>query len=110
MGFRKQLEQQLKSCVFTASLSNLINGTAVGYFKRFRGLKQGDPSSPCSFVLIMEALSQLMKRVMSGELIKWWKIASIRSIERRYPTCYLQTINYCSAKPLKIKWHILCGN
>nr|GEW22281.1 hypothetical protein [Tanacetum cinerariifolium] len=40
----------------------LINGERVGYFKWGRGLRQGDPISPCLFTLVIEVLNLLIKK------------------------------------------------
>ena len=50
----------------TARFSVLINGTSSGFFQSSRGLRQGDPISPYLFVVVMEALSCLVKRAVNG--------------------------------------------
>ena len=66
MGFRKKWIRWIKWCVSTARFSVLINGTSLGFFQSFRGIRQGDPISPYLFVVVMEALSCLIKRVVNG--------------------------------------------
>ena len=66
MGFRKKWIRWIKWCVSTARFSVLINGTSSGFIQSSRGLRQGDPISPYLFVVVMEALSCLVKRAVNG--------------------------------------------
>ena len=62
-GFSAKWHQWIFSCVSTARFSILVNGCLSGFFPSIRGLRQGDPLSPLLFLLVMEALSCMMKRV-----------------------------------------------
>ena len=45
----------------------MIDGSIVGFFKSFRGLRQGDPFSPYLFIVGMESLLVLIeKAVLKG--------------------------------------------
>ncbi|XP_028081835.1 uncharacterized protein LOC114283208 [Camellia sinensis] len=50
-------------------MSVLVNGTLAGYFQTFWGLRQGNPLFPLLFILVMEALSRLLSRVVQGGLL-----------------------------------------
>ena len=69
MGFGSKWIRWINWCISTATFSVLINGSPSGFFRSFRGLRQGDPLSPYLFVIGMEALSCLLKRAVEGNFI-----------------------------------------
>lgn len=47
----------------------MVNGSPHGFFGIFRGLRQDDLLSPLMFVIVMKALSKMMKElVMKGSI------------------------------------------
>lgn len=55
------------SCISTSSLFVLLIGERLNPFLPFRGIRQGDPFSPCIFILCMEYLAWLIQEeVLSG--------------------------------------------
>lgn len=68
MKFPLLWRKWIMTCVSNASASILVNGSPSTPFKLQRGLRQGDPLSPFLFVLIVEALNQLIKKVTSLHL------------------------------------------
>ncbi|XP_058775212.1 uncharacterized protein LOC131649467 [Vicia villosa] len=63
-GFGKRWMKWMKSCIFSSHMSVLVNGSSTKEFKVQRGLRQGDPISPFLFVIDMEGLSALMKKLV----------------------------------------------
>ena len=68
MGFGSKWISWINWCISTASFSVLVN-SSTGFFRSSRGLRQGDPLSPYLFVIGMEALSCMLKRVVEGNFI-----------------------------------------
>ncbi|CAK8563361.1 unnamed protein product [Lathyrus sativus] len=57
-------------------MSIMINESATIDFKVSKGLRQVDPLSPFLFILVMEVLTQLLKKSKSSDLYKGFKVSS----------------------------------
>ena len=57
-------------CVYSASMSILLNGSPLKPFKMEKGLRQVDPLSPYLFILISEALVCLLRKAEDLNLIE----------------------------------------
>ena len=68
-GFGSKWISWINWCISTASFFVLFNGSSTSFFRRSRGLRQGDPLSPYLYVIGMEALSGLLKCVVEGNFI-----------------------------------------
>ena len=82
MGFGQRWINWVRWCISTTNFSVLINGTPLGFFRDIKGLRQGDPLSPYLFILVMEALSQLLFRARSGGFIEGFKVGSNSGVGR----------------------------
>ena len=69
----------LKTCVTTVHFSVLVNGSPTGFFDSSRGLRQGDPLFSLLFLLIMEVLSRILKKIEEGGLIQGFRVGPINS-------------------------------
>ena len=70
MGFGVQWRAWILECLSPASFSIMINGSPKGFFSASRGLCQGDPLSPFLFVVVGEALSQMIYAGANANLIQ----------------------------------------
>lgn len=74
MGFDDNWNNWMKSYAFSSHMSVLFNGSTTKDFKVERGFQKGDSLSPFLFVLVMEFLSGLMKKVVERGEFKGFKI------------------------------------
>jgi hypothetical protein len=70
MGFGIRWRRWIEACIASVQFSVVINGYPEGFFTNSRGLRQGDPLSPLLFLLVMEVLSRMLKKVESEGLIR----------------------------------------
>ena len=84
--------------------SILINGSPKDFFGSSRGLRQGDPLSSLLFVIVMEALSQLLDgAVLVGHISRF--IVGPRSHTPVMVSHFLyadDTLIFCDALPSQI--------
>nr|KAJ0216241.1 hypothetical protein LSAT_V11C300125010 [Lactuca sativa] len=73
---KKSKEKMLlfKSCLKTATLSVLVNGSPTKEFGMGRGIRQGDPLSPFLFLIAMEGLNIVMKEACAKGIFKGTRI------------------------------------
>ena len=100
MGFGSKWLGWMWRCISIAKFSVLVNGVLTRFFPSTKGLRQGDPLSPFLFVMGMEVLSALIRRVVEGGFLSR---CSIR--EGRRPTLNIShlffvddTVVLCEAK------------
>ena len=74
MGFGTKWVNWVRWCISSTYFSILFNGSPVGFFQSSRGLRQGDPLSPFLFILAMEALSSILKRVLQGGFLEGFMV------------------------------------
>ncbi len=68
-GFPLKWRRWISYCISTVRFSILINGSLEGFFGSSSGLRQGYSLSPLLFVIVMEALSRMIIKVVEGGLL-----------------------------------------
>lgn len=66
MGFGVKWRSWIFYCVRLVRYFVLINGNPKGFFHSLRGLRQSDPLSPLSFIMVSEVLSKMIRKVEIG--------------------------------------------
>lgn len=74
-GFHDKWVSWLMKCITTVSYSFLLNGTAKGFVKPERGIRQGDPLSPYIFILCSEVLSGLCTKAQNDGKLTGIRVA-----------------------------------
>ena len=69
MGFGSKWVGWMWSYLSSAKFSVMVNGVPTGFFPSTKGLRQGDPLSPYLFVMGMEVLDVLIRRVVEGSFL-----------------------------------------
>ncbi|CAL1385032.1 unnamed protein product [Linum trigynum] len=76
LGFDEKWIKLIMSCVSSVSYAVLVNGHKSHFFKPGRGLRQGDPLSPCLFLLCSERLSAIVNKYEKEGKIHGIKISN----------------------------------
>ena len=100
MGFGSKWILWIRTCISTVRFSIMVNGSPSGFFGSSRGIRQGDPLSPLLFLLIMEVLSRMLRRMEAG-LIRGFKVGNL--VENDLSVSHLlfadDTIVFCDVDP-----------
>jgi len=70
LGFCEQWIAWIKSCLESATVSVLVNGSPTKEFVPSKGLRQGDPLAPFLFLIAAEGLAGVVKNVVMSDLVE----------------------------------------
>ena len=106
MGFGVKWQGWIRACISSVRFSVLVNGSPAGFFGSSRGLRQGDPLSPLLFLLIMEILSKMLKKMVEGGFITGFKVGgnSIEEVNISHLLYADDTMVMCNADPEQLMY------
>ncbi|KAL4278182.1 hypothetical protein GQ457_03G030870 [Hibiscus cannabinus] len=102
LGFGSRWCQWIYSCISSASVSILVNGSPTVPFAIGRGLRQGCPLSPLLFNLVAEALSALLRKAIRLGFFSGFHIGQ-KAVEISHLQFADDLIVFCEASMTKIK-------
>ena len=78
-GFSPRWRKLMSGCLSSVSYAVLVNGSAKGWVKASRGLRQGDPLSPFLFTLVVDILSRMLLRAEERNMLEGFGVGRDRT-------------------------------
>ncbi|RVW54428.1 Transposon TX1 uncharacterized 149 kDa protein [Vitis vinifera] len=78
-GFSPKWRKWMNGCLSSVSYAVLVNGSAKGWVKASRGLRQGDPLSPFLFTLVADVLSRMLLRAEERNMLEGFRVGRNRT-------------------------------
>ncbi|RVW63734.1 LINE-1 retrotransposable element ORF2 protein [Vitis vinifera] len=78
-GFSPKWRKWMSGCLSSVSYAVLVNGSAKGWVKASRGLRQGDPLSPFLFTLVADVLSRMLLRAEERNMLEGFRVGRNRT-------------------------------
>ena len=78
-GFSPKWRKWMSGCLSSVSYAVLVNGSAKGWVKASRGLRQGDPLSSFLFTLIADVLSRMLLRAEERNMLEGFRVGRNRT-------------------------------
>ncbi|GJZ90071.1 reverse transcriptase domain, reverse transcriptase zinc-binding domain protein [Tanacetum coccineum] len=76
MGFGDKWCKWVDSCLRSASMSILVNGSPSDEFGLERGIRQGDPLSPFLFILAAKGLNAIVNEAVENDIFRGVKVGT----------------------------------
>jgi hypothetical protein len=97
MGFGSRWCSWIKACISSVQFSVLVNGSPSDFFSSSRGLRQGDPLSPLLFLLVMEVLSRMLRKMAEDGFLTGFSVG--RDVSISHLLFADDSILFCDANP-----------
>jgi len=94
----------ISHCISLARHSILVNGSPAGFFNSSRGLRQGDPLSPLLFIVVMEALSQMLSGVVDCGRLSGFSVGSRPAMINTSHLFADDILVFCEANPDHLRY------
>ncbi|WKA03336.1 hypothetical protein VitviT2T_021451 [Vitis vinifera] len=78
-GFGPRWRKWMSGCLSSVSYAILVNGSAKGWVKASRGLRQGDPLSHFLFTLVADVLSRMLMRAEERNMMEGFRVGRNRT-------------------------------
>ncbi|RVX04307.1 Beta-arabinofuranosyltransferase RAY1 [Vitis vinifera] len=78
-GFSPRWRKWMSGRLSSVSYAILVNGSAKGWVKASRGLRQGDPLSPFLFTLVADVLSRMLMRAEERNMMEGFRVGRNRT-------------------------------
>ena len=108
MGFGEKWCRWIHTCISTFQFSIVMNGAPADFFWSTSGLRQWDPLSSMLFLVMMEVLSRMMKRVEGAGLIRGFQAVGSRGVGELSRIFCLRTILFFFVTRMRNR-SFMCG-
>ena len=110
LGFVNKWINWISTCLKSATVSVLVNGSPTKEFKPKRGLRQGDPLAPFLFLIMAEGLASLVREAIRIGVLEGIKVGEkeveVTLLQFADDTLFVCQPNYQSILAIKA---ILCS-
>jgi len=91
----------IRACIESSSVSVLVNKSLTQEFKPRKGLRQGDPLAPFLFLIVVEGLARVVRKVVEKDWLESVEIGS-RFIKVNMLQYMDDTLFFCKAEAQRV--------